>query len=138
MSGSTPTATRNLLDPGTPRGQVLRFAVLGGANTLATAAAFYGLATVLAARLAFTIVYAAGLTFVVLVTPRYVFGSRSSWSRRVLLAFWYLGTYAVGIGVISLLTSVASAPRIAVVLGTVMVTAPLSFVGARLLVGPRA
>jgi hypothetical protein len=32
---------------------------------------------------------------------------------------------------------VAAAPRIVVVLCTVMVTAPLSFVGARLLVGER-
>jgi putative flippase GtrA len=120
------------------RGQVLRFLLLGGANTLITAAAFYGLAAVLPARAAFTIVYAAGLAFVVLATPRYVFGSRSSWSRRVLLALWYLATYGVGIGVISLLSSVASAPRGAVVIGTVFVTAPLSFLGARLLVGADA
>jgi hypothetical protein len=90
---------------------------------------------VLQARIAFTIVYVAGLAFVVLVTPGYVFGSRSAWPRRVLLAFWYVGTYLVGIGVISLLTSVVSASRIAVVLGTVAVTAPLGFIGARLLVG---
>jgi hypothetical protein len=48
-----------------------------------------------------------------------------------------VGTYLVGIGVISLLTSVLSAPRAVVVVGTVMVTAPLGFVGARLLVGGR-
>jgi hypothetical protein len=110
---------------------------VGGANTVVTTGAFYGLATVLPARLAFTIVYAAGLAFVVAVTPAYVFGSRSSWGRRPLLALWYLGTYGVGIGVITLLSSVAAAPRIVVVLCTVMVTAPLSFVGARLLVGER-
>lgn len=110
---------------------------MGGANTITTAAAYYGLATVLSPRVAFTIVYVAGLAFVVIATPRYVFGSRSSWSRRLLLALWYLGTYVVGLGVIFLLTSVVSAPRVAVVLGTVMVTAPLSFVGARLLIGRR-
>jgi hypothetical protein len=92
---------------------------------------------VLPTRLAFTIVYAAGLAFVVAVTPGYVFGRRSSWRRRLLLALWYLGTYGVGIGVIALLASVLSAPRVVVVLGTVMVTAPLSFVGARLIVGRR-
>ena len=51
-----------------------------------------------------------------------------------MLALWYVGTYLVGIGVISLLESVVSAPRVAVVLGTVAVTAPLGFIGARLLV----
>ena len=117
---------------------MLRFLLVGGANTLATMAAFYGLAIVLPTRVAFTLVYAAGLAFVVLVTPRYVFGRRSPWPRRLLLALWYVATYGVGIGVISLLSSVLSAPREAVVLGTVAVTAPLSFVGARLLVGRRA
>jgi len=117
---------------------VLRFLLLGSANTLATGAVFYGLAAALPAPAAFTIVYAAGLAVVVFATPRYVFGSRSSWSRRSLLALWYFATYGVGIGVISLLSSIASAPRVAVVLGTVCVTAPLSFLGARLLVGTDA
>jgi hypothetical protein len=49
-----------------------------------------------------------------------------------------VATYGVGIGVIALLASVLSAPRLVVVLGTVMVTAPLSFIGARLLVGGRS
>jgi putative flippase GtrA len=112
---------------------VLRFILVGGANTLGTTVAFYALATVLPTRIAFTVVYLVGLAFVVVVTPGYVFGSRSSWDRRLLLALWYLGTYAVGIGVISLLTSALSTPRAVVVLGTVAVTAPLGFVGARLL-----
>jgi putative flippase GtrA len=116
---------------------VLRFALVGGANTVATTVAFYLLATVLPTRVAFTLVYVAGLAFVVVATPRYVFGSRSSWDRRLLLALWYVGTYLVGIGVISLLTSTLSASRAVVVVATVMVTAPLSFLGARLLVGGR-
>jgi len=114
---------------------VLRFLVVGGANTLATTAAFYGFATVLPAPAAFTIVYVAGLAFVVAVTPRYVFGARSSWRRRLLLAFWYVGTYGVGLGLIALLQTALDAPRLTVVLITVSVTAPLSFTGARLLVG---
>jgi putative flippase GtrA len=112
---------------------VLRFILVGGANTLGTTVGFYVLATVLPTSIAFTVVYLVGLTFVIVVTPGYVFGSRSSWGRRLLLALWYVGTYAVGIGVISVLTSALSAPRAVVVLGTVMVTAPLGFVGAKLL-----
>jgi putative flippase GtrA len=112
----------------------VRFGVLGGTNTAVTAGAFYLLTWVLPARAAFTIVYAAGLAFVTLTTPRWVFGTGASWSRRLLLAAWYVGVYLVGLGVVSLLSSVVDAPRIAVVLGTVCVTAPLSFLGARLLV----
>jgi hypothetical protein len=111
--------------------------VLGGANTVATTLAFYLLARVLSPRMAFTLVYLAGLTFVVIATPRYVFGSRASWARRLLLALWYIATYAVGIGIISLLDEVVSAPRTVVVLGTVTVTAPLGFAGGRLLVARR-
>lgn len=114
---------------------MLRFLIVGGANTVCTTAAFYGLATMLPVRIAFTIVYFVGLAFVVVVTPRYVFGASTSWRRRVLLALWYVATYGVGVAVISVLTSEFAAPRVAVVLGTLMVTAPLSFVGSRLLVG---
>jgi putative flippase GtrA len=114
---------------------VLRFVVVGGTNTLITAAAFYGLATVIPARVAFTVVYLAGITFNVLVTPAFVFGVSASTRRRLLLGLWYLTTYLVGIGVISLLDDVVDAPRAVVVAITVAVTAPLSFAGARLLVG---
>ncbi len=133
MSDSTPAAVRRILATGTTRGQVLRFVLVGGMNTVVTTAAFYLLALAIPARVAFTVVYLAGLVFVTAVTPQLVFGARSSPRRRVMLALWYLGTYLVGLGMVSLLAGALSAPRIAVVLGTVAVTAPLSFVGARLL-----
>jgi hypothetical protein len=110
---------------------------VGGANTLVTAVAFYTLAAFVRPRIAFTIVYLAGLAFVVLVTPNFVFGSHASGVRRVLLALWYVGTYLVGIAVIFAITAVASAPRSVVVVSTVLLTAPLSFVGGRVLVGGR-
>jgi putative flippase GtrA len=118
------------------RGQLLRFGALGGVNTGVTAAAFYLLALVLPAGVAFTIVYAAGIVFVALTTPRYVFRSAASWPQRLALAGWYVVVYVVGLGVVSLLTWL-DAPRLVVVIGTVCVTAPLSFLGARLLVSNR-
>jgi putative flippase GtrA len=136
MSDSTSTSrSKRLFNLATTRGQVLRFIVVGGTNTALTTTAFYLLATVLPTRIAFTAVYLTGLAFVIVVTPRYVFGSSTSRKRRFLLALWYLGTYGVGNGMISLLTSESSASRGLVVIGTVMVTTPLSFVGAKLLVG---
>jgi putative flippase GtrA len=118
---------------GSTGGQVLRFGALGGVNTALTTAAFYLLAWVLPAEAAFTLVYAGGIVFVALTTPRFVFRSAASWSRRLALAGWYVAVYVVGLGVVSLLDSVLDASRIVVVLGTVAVTAPLSFLGARLL-----
>jgi putative flippase GtrA len=133
MSGSEPTATSHL-DPETARGQIVRFGLLGGTNTAVTAGAFYLLALVIPAQAAFTIVYAAGVAFVTLTTPRLVFGTSAPWRRRVLLGLWYFGTYVVGLGMISLLETALDAARIVVVLGTVCVTAPLGFLGARMLV----
>ena len=123
-------------DAGRTRGELLRFGALGGVNTAVTAAAFYLLALVLPAGVAFTIVYAAGIVFVALTTPRYVFRSAASWPRRLALAGWYVAVYVVGLGVVWLLT-LLDAPRLVVVIGTVCVTAPLSFLGARLVVSSR-
>ena len=121
---------------GATRGQLLRFGALGGVNTAVTAAAFYLLTLVLPAGVAFTIVYAAGIAFVALTTPRFVFRSAASLRRRLALAGWYVAVYLVGLGVVSLLTWL-DAPRLVVVIGTVCVTAPLSFLGARVLVWNR-
>lgn len=138
MSGSAATAVKtSVRSSETTHGQVLRFIVVGGTNTVVSTAAFYALTFVLQARIAFTLVYVAGLVFTVIVTPRFVFGVRSSHRRRVVLALWYVAIYAVGIGVISVLEATVAPPRIVVVLGTVMVTAPLSFIGGRLLLARR-
>jgi hypothetical protein len=110
---------------------------VGAANTLVSTVLFYLLAIVLPTMLAFTLVVAAGLTFVAVVTPGYVFGATPTRSRRLLLALWYFMTYLVGLCMISLLEGAVDAPRIVVVVGTVAVTAPLNFIGGLLLVGRR-
>ena len=70
------------------------------------------------------------------VTPGYVFGASPTRSRRALLVCWYATTWLAGLGVIALF-SAADVPRMAVVVGTVCVTAPLNFLGGFLLVGRR-
>src|SRR5262245_49373618 len=116
--------------------RVLRFAAVGGANTLVTSAAFYALTFVLPTAVAFTLVVAGGLAFVAPVTPGYVFGTSPTPARRALLICWYATTWLAGLGVIALFTA-AGVPRLAVVVGTVCVTAPLNFLGGFLLVGRR-
>jgi putative flippase GtrA len=128
------SASASSTDGFTPR--VVRFAAVGGANTLATSAAFYALTFVLPPAAAFTLVVAGGLAFVAAVTPGYVFGTSPAPSRRALLVCWYATTWLAGLGVIALY-SAADMPRAAVVVGTVAVTAPLNFLGGWLLVGRR-
>jgi len=115
------------------RAQLLRFLVVGGVNTAVTTVLFYGLALVVPPRAAFTIVYIGGLAFVTLATPRYVFRVRARTSALALLAVWYVGIYLVGLAVVSGLDSISDSHAV-IVLGTVLVTAPLGFAGGLLLV----
>ena len=114
------------------RGQILRFLAVGGIKTATTTLLFYLLAAVLPPRLAFTLVYVAGLTLVALATPRYVFGVRAGLRRLTLLLGWYAAIYFVGLVVVSWLESVSDS-RALLALGTIAVTAPLGFAGARFL-----
>ncbi|HEY4620924.1 MAG TPA: hypothetical protein VIG93_04425 [Gaiellaceae bacterium] len=114
--------------------QFLRFLVVGGVNTAVTTVLFYGLALVVPPRVAFTLVYVGGLAFVTMATPKYVFRVRARASRLALLAVWYVGIYLVGLAVVSGLDAISDS-RAVIVLGTVLVTAPLGFAGGRLLVG---
>ena len=82
MSDSTSTIVSRIPGRDTTSGQALRFIALGCFNTGATIVGFYLLSGVVSPHLAFTIIYAAGIAFVVLVTPGYVFGARAPWSRR--------------------------------------------------------
>src|SRR5262245_10391009 len=117
--------------------RVIRFAAVGGANTLVTSAAFLALTFVMPTAVAFTLVVAGGLAFVAAVTPGYVFGTSPTPARRALLLCWYATTWVAGLGVIALF-SAADVPRAVVVVGTVAVTAPLNFLGGLLLVGRRS
>jgi len=115
-------------------GQLLRFLLVGGVNTALTTIVFYGLAALLPPRVAFTIVYLGGLAFVTIAAPRYVFRVRAQRSRLGLLALWYIGVYAVGLALVSALDAIFES-RAVIVVGTVLVTAPLGFAGGWLLVG---
>src|SRR5262245_48632774 len=88
-------------------GRLLRFGVVGSANALVTSAAFYLLALRLPATAAFTLVFAAGIAFVVAVTPGYVFGTSPDVRRRLALAGWYAATWLAGLGMIALLEGAA-------------------------------
>ena len=115
--------------------QFLRFLVLGVAKTAATGALLYGLTALLPARVAFTIVYAASLVVVALVTPRFVFRLRASRARIAMLLGWYGVVYGVGVAVVSALDTLTES-RLLLSFGTVCVTAPLGFVGACLILWP--
>ena len=114
------------------RGQFLRFLAVGAVKTAATGLLFYVLAGVLPPTVAFTLVYVAGLMFVALVTPRFVFGVRARGVKLVLLLGWYAAIYFLGVAVVSGLDAITDS-RVVLAFGAVLVTAPLGFAGARFL-----
>ena len=126
-SANSPTSAASI------RGEIRRFLALGSANTILTMGAFYGLMFVVPASVAFTIVYASALAILSVLTPRFVFRSRLALGQTAALGTWYVAVYFAGLGMTQLLGDVLDFDRLVVTVGTVAVTSPLCFVGARLL-----
>lgn len=113
------------------RSSILRFVVVGGSNTAITLVLFALLARVIPPWLAYTVVFALGLTYTTVLTGRFVFGADNTWRRSTLFVGWYLAVYALGLGVLQTLQALGvESPDILAVL-TVVVTAPLNFLGGR-------
>jgi len=118
--------------------QALRFLVVGGINTVLTGVIFLGLSTVSAPALAYTVAFVTGIAFAVIVTPRVVFRARASNLQRIRYVGWYLAVYLFGLGVVYVLHDGFELGNTAVVALTFVVTAGLSFLGARFLFDQRA
>jgi putative flippase GtrA len=118
-------------------GQLVRFALVGGSNTVVTLLLFVLLQHWLPAAVAYTTVFALGLAYTTAMTARVVFGARLTWRAGGLYVGWYLLVYGVGLGTVSLLDSVVGHSPVLTAVVTVVVTAPLNFLGGRLLFAPR-
>lgn len=119
---------------GGPRGlrdSGLRFLVVGGLNTVVTAACLAVLATFIDPRLAYTLVFAAGVAFATIMADRFVFGVRLGAKGMLAYAGTYLAVYLVGLGVVALIDR-SDLPSGAAAL-VVVVTAPLNFLAGRLI-----
>jgi putative flippase GtrA len=114
-------------------GEVLRFALVGGSNTLVTLALFVLLQQWLSASVAYTLVFALGLAYTTAMTSTVVFGSRLTWRTGAAFVGWYLLVYAVGLLVVHLLEAVTDPSAVVTAVVTVAVTAPLNFLGGRVL-----
>lgn len=119
-------------------GPLVRFGLLGAANTMLTTLLFYLLLlATLGPGLAFTISYLLGLAYVVALTPRLVFGTTVTAQRRLVLAAWYVAVYLVGLAAVAGIRAGITTDDVLTVLLTLAVTAPLGFVGSHWIVGTR-
>lgn len=126
-----------MTERGDARGQVLRFLIVGGANTLATYAIFILLGLFMQAWIAYTIAFAAGLAWVVLGSSRFVFKGEHGATRVVLFAAWYLLIYAVGRVIIYFVAPTDFVELLVSSLVVLVVTTPLTFIGGRYVFAPR-
>jgi putative flippase GtrA len=117
---------------------LLRFLVVGGSNTAISLVLFALLARVIWPWLAYTVVFALGLTYTTLLTGRFVFGAQNTWRSSGLFVGWYIAVYTVGLSVLQMLQALGvDSPDLLAVL-TVVVTAPLNFLGGRLIFRARS
>jgi putative flippase GtrA len=114
-------------------GSAWRFLLAGGANTLVTAGLLALLSLVIDPRLAYTIVFAGGVVLSTVLADRFVYGVRMDRAARVAYVSLYLVVYLIGLLAVHLWTT-AGYPEAATSL-VVVVTAPLTFLGGRLITG---
>jgi putative flippase GtrA len=122
---------------GTGAGELFRFLLVGGSNTLVTLALFVLLQRWLSASAAYTVVFALGLAYTTVMTASVVFGARLTWRTGGAFVGWYLLVYGVGLLVVQFLHAFWEPSALVTAVVTVGVTAPLNFLGGRLLFAVR-
>jgi putative flippase GtrA len=110
-----------------------RFLVLGGSNTVITFVLLAVLAHFIDHAIAYTLVFAAGLAYTTALTGRFVFSAVGSRAKTAAFIGWYLGVYVIGLLVVRLVDANGRHSGLAVALAVVAVTAPLGFLGGRLI-----
>jgi putative flippase GtrA len=118
-------------EPRALRSSAWRFLVAGGANTAVTAIALTLLASVIAPWLAYTIVFALGIVIAVALAGGFVFGVKMT--RRLALAYsaMYVVVYLVGLAALAVARALGLPDAWSG--AVVLVTAPLTFIGGRIL-----
>ena len=132
---AAPPASARLAGSGA--GELIRFLLVGGSNTLVTLALFVLLQQWLPPSAAYTAVFALGLAYTTVMTASVVFGARLTWRTGGAFVGWYLLVYGVGLLVVRLLHTFWEPSALTTAVVTVGVTAPLNFLGGRLLFAVR-
>ena len=129
--------TRAARGGGRGAGQLFRFLLVGSTNTLVTLALFVLVQHWLPPAAAYTVVFALGLAYTTAMTASVVFGARLTWRTGCAYVGWYLLVYGVGLLVVQLMHAVWAPSSVVTAVVTVAVTAPLNFLGGRLLFAVR-
>jgi putative flippase GtrA len=113
------------------RGEVLRFLLGGGLNTLTTLLLYWGLLAILSPQTAYAISYVIGIGLSYLIATQFVFRVRHAWGRAVVFPVVYLISYGVGALALALTTPLLGAQL--AIFAAIAASVPVSFVLSRLL-----
>jgi putative flippase GtrA len=122
---------KRLIDAAGLRGEVLRFLLGGGLNTLVTLLVYWGLLVIARPQVAYAISYVIGIGLSYLIATRFVFRVRHAWVRAVAFPAVYLASYGVGAVVLALSTPPLGAQL--AVFPAIAASIPVSFALSRLL-----
>ncbi|HEY5516621.1 MAG TPA: GtrA family protein [Pengzhenrongella sp.] len=116
--------------PRSVRSSAWRFLLAGGLNTAVTGVALSFLATVIDPRVAYTVVFAVGIGISVALAGGFVFGVRMTSRLALRYVAMYLAVYLVGLAAVWLAVRAGMPEEWSG--GVVLVTAPLTFLGGRI------
>jgi putative flippase GtrA len=108
-----------------------RFLIAGLANTMLTLGLFQLLITFLDSALAYSLCWIAGLLFVALAYPSFVFNVKCNWANGLAVMTVYVFVFAVGLLVLKLLEQSAINPRMGMFVVLIATTAS-NYIGSRL------
>ena len=133
MAVALPATDARRAPLGARYGQLVRFLLVGGSNTLVTLVLFVVLQRWLSPTVAYTVVFALGLAYTTVMTASVIFGATLTWRTGGAFVAWYLLVYGVGVAMVQVLHLMANPSPLVTAVVTVGVTAPLNFLGGRLL-----
>lgn len=113
-----------------------RFVVAGGINTAVTAGVLSLAALVMDPRLAYALAFGLGVGIAVYLAGGFVFGVRLTRRLVTLYVLMYGVVFLIGLGVVALAMRAGAPPQASGLV--VVVTAPLTFIGGRLLLVSRS
>jgi putative flippase GtrA len=112
-------------------GQFARYGLSGVVNTALSSGLLLLMAGWVQIELAYTIVYALGVTFATIMATRFVFRTQTTTRTVGRFVAWYVCVYLVGLSIVHLATHGWHWSHLFAVAAVVLVTAPLNFLGGR-------
>ncbi len=119
-------------------GEGLRFLASGAVNTMATYAMYLALQFLMPYQAAYAVAFAFGIFLAYRINLAFVFRERHTLAKALVFPLIYLVQYVVGAIALGVLVEVMGVPKEVAPLAVVLVTIPVTFILARLVLRGRS